>query len=443
MSPPSARSVTRQSSSRLEFYELLGVAKDVSEQDLKRAYRRKALRLHPDRGGDTEEFTRMKYAYDVLLDPKKRKAYNQYGEAGVKAMEGNMTPEVAMQLFLGISLRERSLLCAVIIVITGYFLLFPVLLCVRWDYSSSLSFAEVFIPIWGALVVVLGCCLCVIRAPTFDAEEDDEEMRDEIQAMQRQSCRLRVGGCVFALALSFLLALLVLRLDGEVSWSYFFVIWPWTAMEVVFIVYRIYTAGSCFEMSGGDPRDLHERKWRRKDWYVFLLGRLRVPVLRIIFTCLVAIRLDEYAMSWWIVFSPIWLHAALGVLQTLCKCAKVKPAADLEAMTEEARYREETTRSIVGTCCCQMIAVGFISLFCLKLASPSALSAYLVFLPVFVAGGCFCCCLTCVVCSMSPELLAEEEADPEAGTPSPVAAPSSDSEQRPAASQLIVAMPSS
>ena len=72
-----------------DFYEVLGVSRDVNEADLKTAYRRLAMKFHPDRNiddkGAEEKFKEVKAAHDVLSDAQKRAAYDQYGHAGVDA----------------------------------------------------------------------------------------------------------------------------------------------------------------------------------------------------------------------------------------------------------------------------------------------------------------------------------------------------------------------
>ena len=70
-----------------DFYEILGVAKNASEEDIKKAYRKLAMKYHPDRNPDSKEseekFKEVKEAYEMLTTPDKREAYDRYGHAGV------------------------------------------------------------------------------------------------------------------------------------------------------------------------------------------------------------------------------------------------------------------------------------------------------------------------------------------------------------------------
>lgn len=75
-----------------DYYKLLNVAKNASDSELKKSYRRKAMKYHPDRNssdpGAEVKFKEVKEAYEVLSDPSKRSAYDQFGHAGVDGSMG-------------------------------------------------------------------------------------------------------------------------------------------------------------------------------------------------------------------------------------------------------------------------------------------------------------------------------------------------------------------
>lgn len=79
-----------------DYYEVLGVGKETTVEEIKKAYRKKAIQYHPDKNpgdkGAEEKFKEAAEAYDVLSNPDKRSRYDQFGHAGVSGAAGNGGP---------------------------------------------------------------------------------------------------------------------------------------------------------------------------------------------------------------------------------------------------------------------------------------------------------------------------------------------------------------
>ncbi|RYG60050.1 hypothetical protein EON64_19640, partial [archaeon] len=67
------------------YYDILGLSPSASEQDIKTAYRSMAKKMHPDKGGNTEQFKQLQEAYDTLRDSSRREVYDRCGKEGLTA----------------------------------------------------------------------------------------------------------------------------------------------------------------------------------------------------------------------------------------------------------------------------------------------------------------------------------------------------------------------
>ena len=80
----------------VDLYNLLGIPRDASVSAIKRVYRAKARKAHPDGGGSTEAFSALKEAHDLLTDPARRKRYDETGEVGDQSVDPHQTKIMEM-----------------------------------------------------------------------------------------------------------------------------------------------------------------------------------------------------------------------------------------------------------------------------------------------------------------------------------------------------------
>lgn len=83
----------------MDYYEVLGLSRTATEDEVRRAYRKLALKHHPDKGGDGEIFQTIGEAYAVLSDPEKRDIYNKHGKQGLEAASHMPSPHDFTDVF--------------------------------------------------------------------------------------------------------------------------------------------------------------------------------------------------------------------------------------------------------------------------------------------------------------------------------------------------------
>lgn len=82
-----------------EYYDILGVSVTADKQEIKKAYKKKAMEHHPDKGGDENEFKKVTNAYETLSDEQKRKQYDQYGKEGIQEGMGMNPHDIFASVF--------------------------------------------------------------------------------------------------------------------------------------------------------------------------------------------------------------------------------------------------------------------------------------------------------------------------------------------------------
>ncbi|EKF30282.1 heat shock protein, putative [Trypanosoma cruzi marinkellei] len=133
------------------LYAVLEVARDATPQEIKKAYHRLALRLHPDKTGGTttEQFTLIQEAQSILSDPRQRRVYDTFGRMGIESLR---------QFGDGMVMITTAGIHCAFITIAFWMLLWLltlVLVIVRLDYNKGWPWAAVFAPAWVAFVPLL------------------------------------------------------------------------------------------------------------------------------------------------------------------------------------------------------------------------------------------------------------------------------------------------
>ena len=224
------------------FYDLLGISKDASVDEIKRAYKRKSLDLHPDKLAqkgkvvteeDQAKFTRMKEAYEVLSDKHKRETYDAIGEKGMKWIEEPMSvdPQEVANNFANSSTLDRSKIFAIFLGIAIAVFILPILICLQVDgkFGAYASWGAVATPLWIWNAFLLFYHVRVIMMGPIERPEHipEAEWMDPLPMSKRYMALSR-----FLLFFVFQV-LAVLNLDGVIAmkWSIIFI--PVLIVEVL------------------------------------------------------------------------------------------------------------------------------------------------------------------------------------------------------------------
>lgn len=398
------------------LYDRLGVDPTATDAEIRNAYKRMALQLHPDKGGDPESFKQMKEAYEVLSNHQKRTVYDLHGMEGIKCMEQAAQMEARMSdvtpvLLIMMELAQTSALMRGIVVtiltLLGSMVVLPfILLTLKWDGATSFSWAVVFIPVWIFQLVILCCQHVFLSMQQLGAPDEEDPEAARIHTKLKKEVRLlRFQSCVtHALLISFEI-LLILRLEGVMTASWVVVISPWLALEVWWFLFRLYVSPVAWALS--DPQAATEAGVAQAEvkrtplFWLFLVGYLQAGVFRFLTSILISARANAdghpHAVSWWLVFLPLYFSVVLFVA---IPC--VERAVKRRRQRHLLRQEEDNPGSVAAKGC-----VATVWLMMLWLATGKfdggAYSAAWVFSPIFFFVSLAVCVLSMVIILARPQ----------------------------------------
>lgn len=349
------------------FYSLLGIDRDATSDEIKRAYKRQSLMMHPDKlaqkgqavtAEDQARFTRMKEAYEVLSDPHKKETYDAIGEKGMKWIEQPLSidPQEMAYNFANSSILDRAKIFSIFLFLAVALLIQPMLIALQVDGKfGNAKWVAVLVPVWLWSAFITFYHVRVIMMGPIPRPEHipEEEWEDPLPMAKRISSFVR-----FLIFLSFEVQV-ALHLDNIVGYPWFVVFIPIFILET-FNLIKAYPKSRVVLISKHDletvlgkpltelsiaeqieiskqyivipPRSdrayfqaydmgMHKIRIAKQDLYK--------TILRIIFVLLLVLQLDnQINWNWWLIFSPFFVASLCAFCSQLDELQEVQTSVD-------------------------------------------------------------------------------------------------------------------
>ena len=459
-----------KSGSTTEFYELLDVPKNANTDRFARSTEEKRCYITLTRFSRSISVPlrkrkamnlRIKEAYTVLSDPKKRKLYNQVGSGGYKFIENPehiATTEGKKALIENFQKnnRDKFIALTIIFLILALFVLQPILICLKIDGDIDTSWISIWFPLW------IFDCFLIIDGFGSLLMPSEKEVDDEGNLPPPISFEDRLGaGCMLCLYFLFVIfqVLLTSKMDGSIKRDWFVVFVPWFLWEIGRIVWLVKSscltvipypdllqadmtrggdeegAGDEEEGEGFNPEINNQVNLEKLTKYYALLvtqeqekRTLTICILRFWLAMFLAAKLDgSVDWNWGLVFFPVWLFLlfencfacyfqVLGVSMT----EGIDPAELQSNPNVEDHAKMFYSTNMAGSCvqiCCSQI--GLILFFVLLVCAlqVTSISSFVIIIPFWPLAGivvllffCFFCAVGCLdTDQLDMELEGEED----------------------------------
>mmetsp|Transcript_2559 Transcript_2559/g.3631 ORF Transcript_2559/g.3631 Transcript_2559/m.3631 type:complete len:596 (+) Transcript_2559:218-2005(+) len=348
-----------------DFYTRLGIERDATAEEIKKAYKKRSLQMHPDklaqRGQaiteeDQAKFTRMKEAYEVLSDPHKRETFDAIGERGMKWVEEpfSMDPQELAHNFAKSSALDRSKIFAIFVGIAVAVLLLPILICLHVDgvFGEDAAWLATLVPLWmWDCFILFYHSRVILMGPIARPEHIPPEEWVDPLPMKKRIFSL----CRFMLVVLFEI-LVALKLDEVITakWAIVFIPlyawelstlykkWPMARMRIVTVEDLETALGKPFAEFTAPEKELIGKRYSvvpsttspEFEAAQKLKARARHDMIksgfRILFAIILLVQIDGYVnWSWWLVFTPFWVMTLLICL------ANYQAFAEVQAMAAE------------------------------------------------------------------------------------------------------------
>lgn len=355
----------KTTSTSTNYYSLLQIPRDASPDEIKRAYKKQSLLMHPDKltqrgitvtASDQAKFTNLKEAYEVLSDPHKRETYDAIGARGMKWLEEpfSIDPQELAHNFAKSSILDRSKIFAIFVSIAVTLLIQPILICMHidGDFGQHASWIATFTPLWIWNVLLISYHTNMILMGPIQKPDHipDNEWVDPLPMHKR------IFSFVRFLLIVLFEVLVSFKLDHIIKAQWFVVfiplyVWelttlykklPLARMRIVTVEDLEAALGKPFSEFTPAEKELIGQRYSvvsstsSPDFDIAqkLKTRARHDIVkslfRVGFVILLLVQLDgNMNWNWWVVFLPFW------IVTTLICYANYQSFAEVQKMAAE------------------------------------------------------------------------------------------------------------
>lgn len=391
------------------YYDVLNVKKDCNEEELKKAYRKMALKHHPDRNRDdpdgaTRRMQLVTEAHDVLSNPNRRKAYDKGGPEGLKVYD-----QYGDRLGVNIEVMILFVSCGTCMVFVMT-MLFLTLLILQMDGVMQASWFVVFIPVW-VFDCCICCCCCGIAA----------QLRQRYTTLKslfnyREDPLPLVLMCFPIWLLQHVLLCLQLDNPGTLPLGWIVALAPWLLFELLLLLAGLayINTPSAYELRREQTRAMSYEQAAQNlkggpaiDSYpLYLFHELVNKLTRAASVVLLLCNINGYLeLSWWLVFLPVILKQLLLLFNCISFSSILHTLANDEHVDQDNLRKYQHSIATVAGIFSICTGLTYI-LLCVRLDNPDV-TTLIVFIPflIYFLAGCYCgsCMFLCLMGGMLAE----------------------------------------
>jgi hypothetical protein len=373
-----------------DFYKALGIQRNANQEEIKKAYRKMALKYHPDKAGSgaevADQFELVQKAYETLSDVKLKRVYDQYGEKGLQMLQqmGEYAPFIDPEVLLQINRIFTGFSFVVALLI-----LFPSLLSARIEENIMWSYILVFIP----LFIVDAILLVFIITASFEKQDDDVRLESD----RSKSTIFKVLTIVYVGLFCIFQFLICAKLDGITLASWWMVSIPWFLLELMNWVQITASTAAQASEPFYESNEASEPKFYGF-WGIVLLcvNNYSMFVVRLVQAGLVFWKLNGADCDWRLIFMPTWF---MGLIEFV----KISYAIVIARRTMKPEPYRMAIAQMVVFFIWGSLFYTFMGLLVNRLESSVNLPTVAVILiPLFIVLGIlFCCCCCCLPCTVA------------------------------------------